>query len=101
MDASNAADVPHFGSVSTIQIARIVLEAVLFALVHDCDVSSSVRILIKEVFRVDISLVTCTNSRRVYGSLVSLNTACRIKDAVPSCTRKESPRLESGRRCNR
>lgn len=85
MDASNAADVSHFGSVSSKQIARIVLEAVLFALVHDFDVFSTVRILIKEVFRVDISLVTCTNSRRVYGSRVSLNTARRIK-AVRSYT---------------
>lgn len=74
MDNNQTANILHYGSIKAKRVARSVLAAELFAMVHGFDISSTLRLTLNELYGKIVPLKIFTDSKSLYDSMVRINS---------------------------
>jgi hypothetical protein len=74
IDSINTINILHWFSVKCKRITRSVLTVELFAMIHDFDVKSILKIILNQIFRkkIFISLILVIDSKFLYNCLIRL-----------------------------
>lgn len=74
MDEHGKTNIIHYGSIKAKRVARSVLAAELFSMVHAFDISTTMRLTLNMVFNRLVPLKLYTDSKSLYDSLVRINS---------------------------